>query len=108
MCASNTAKPLQRSAFNSTHEPTAPVSRSRFRLRARRYNCQKSKGHLCFCELFGKPFSKHHRTGLLRCLSDKRVALGIRGTPAQPNRTEKITHGPFIGCQPVILRKLCG
>src|SRR3954471_1603392 len=31
---------LQRSAFNSTHEPTAPVSRSRFRLHARR--CSQS------------------------------------------------------------------
>src|SRR4051794_14987383 len=33
---------LQRSAFNSTHEPTAPVSRSRFRLHARRYSQNES------------------------------------------------------------------
>jgi len=35
---------LQRSAFNSTHEPTAPVSRSRFRLHARRYRGQVLHG----------------------------------------------------------------
>src|SRR4029450_3026512 len=32
--SSTPAVVLQRSALNSTHEPTAPVSRSRFRLRA--------------------------------------------------------------------------
>ena len=38
---SGAAAELQRSAFNSTHEPTAPLSHSRFRLRARRCSCPK-------------------------------------------------------------------
>src|SRR4051812_45589667 len=40
---------LQRSAFNSTHEPTAPVSRSWFRLHARRSSTTAGVDEFWFC-----------------------------------------------------------
>jgi hypothetical protein len=41
-------------------------------------------------------------------LTDKRIQLAIRGGPAQPNRTEKISHSSRVSCEPVTLRKLGG
>jgi hypothetical protein len=41
-------------------------------------------------------------------LTDKRIQLAIRGGPAQPDRTEKISHSSRVSCEPVILRKLGG